>query len=1110
MPVKYEPVFHFEDPNLYKRFVSKIPRATFLDVLRADDKFRNRCFPGFRISDTSPNEVHVHKVFRREILQHRNSGLANHLCEDWLGRSPGLVRSALQSLKVVCAEQTATERWLKPAQDVLSGENHAEILRALAKDLSSEHTPEEILIFVSIIGYGRDQQILRDLVEQGLRYSESSPASPPLSDVSEPSGELCAAMAALAAAEEARAQLIVDLAGETKTAQRELESAVRELQETTEDIAMGEKDTDALSKQIEDLQRRKADVQGALELGKGRRSRLTETLTERKKRTADLAANQAGRMAEADRILRMESQNLENVRASLKALEARHAEKENIEGAVAAQDNAPRNVDGLGNNAVCYQALQRIFRNSVVAFLRGRLPRVFPTDHTLRLQKLFGEHWEKAAQNAIQSRQIGGTNTAVRDGYDLLGINHFFEVFDKFFDKLFAAEADPESTLPRPVKTKLLGNLKTIKDGRDPLSHPVEEEVSFEEAYHLLIEAKQVLSWIGCEAQASEIATLATKLQGGELDVTPPIVRRLPSEDSIYQEFVGRGTVLADLAGCFANPDSRRCLLAGDGGKGKSAVAYRFAQDLSASPGRFQLIIWLSAKRRKFQAGATTAIELPDFANAEEAIDRLLGEYGATDSDLAKSKNEKRGLLMDYLNTLPAFIIADDIDTVLDDYDVVSLFTHEIPHTQSAVLLTSRRDIPGIRSFVVKEFDVDEASQFIKSRVKLFGLNGLAFSQSVVAEIVRATDGSPLYMDDLLRLTKVLDVKAAIRMWQEKKGDEARKYALQRELEKLTSDAKKVLLAAAMRDDPISFAELENILRIPEERLYSSLNELQTLFLFPKPRVVENEQRFQINLNTKKLVRLVEANSDLYSRVERASRALAGQLPNVGRGIVSSLIRQAQLRLNSGKFTEAEAILQEAITKYPNMPDLWGFLGYAYRREGRIADARTQFEMSSKLKGSNREMYFHWIRMEISSQEWSKAVNVADKALRVHPKFYEIVERKVYAQRQAGFDFNRGLHREKAEKMWSDAVDEVKRSIRSPEELESGARQLNASMFSTIVICLDMLGRFRERDSWLERWEKEHPDDPQVSAQRNFLDKKDLMRNQRRGLSVPSLHPSQL
>jgi tetratricopeptide (TPR) repeat protein len=480
-------------------------------------------------------------------------------------------------------------------------------------------------------------------------------------------------------------------------------------------------------------------------------------------------------------------------------------------------------------------------------------------------------------------------------------------------------------------------------------------------------------------------------------------------------------------------------------------------------------------------------IESPDFTTAEEAINRLLDGYGATAQDMEKSTAEKKKLLFDFLNELPAFIVADDIDTLLEDVDVVSLFTHEIPQTASAVLLTSRRAIPGIRNYVVQGFNAAEAEKFIKSRIQLYGLKLDPFSPSVISDIRNATDGSPLYMDDLLRLTGIVDIKSAIRMWNEKTGDEARKYALQRELEQISPDGRRVLIAAAVTDDPVSFAELENVLEFSEERLLSALNELHALFLLPRTPVVEGEQRFQINLNTKKLVRLVEGQTTQYSRIESVSKALAGKLPSVGHTIVSPLIRQAHLRLNADQIADAEAILLKAIEKYPNAADLRGFLGYVYKRIGRTADARSQFEAAYKLKSKNPDMFLHWIKMESAEKNWLKAIDIADRAIKVIPDPYEIVERKVSALRQAGFDLYGGLHREKATKMWSEAVEEIKLRIRPPEQLATGKRQLNASMYFSMVVCLDMLNRLNERNHWLEVWEKEHPDDPKVAQQREFI-----------------------
>jgi hypothetical protein len=45
-------------------------------------------------------------------------------------------------------------------------------------------------------------------------------------------------------------------------------------------------------------------------------------------------------------------------------------------------------------------------------------------------------------------------------------------------------------------------------------------------------------------------------------------------------------------------------------------------------------------------------------------------------------------------------------------------------------------------------------------------------------------------------------------------------------------------------------------------------------------------------------------------------------------------------------------------------------------------------------------------------------------------------------------------------------------------------------MYETIVVCLDMLNEFRDRNYWLDRWEKEHPDDPHVAIEKEYIKQK--------------------
>jgi tetratricopeptide (TPR) repeat protein len=1107
----YQAVYHFLDDNLFETFMAHVSHAQLRAQLRSNEPLRNRCFPGSRITTTLPTDKQLVLAYRREVVERSNGKLASELCAQWVRNNSVLVDIGLRSLGAGAVDAADATSWIEDVHTRLHESDGDERIRGLANTLAGQFPDSEIMIFISIISHGLNQEHVRTLVEQEL----AAVVHDPQIQREGIERELTAAMAAIGELDRLRGELEGRLKSELSEAHTELANLQQEHGQAEERLSKNDKSISELTAQIE---KSKADLQHQQrerEAAKKQKTVLSKAISRQHVTLLKSKASIEERLQEVTLSTKQEAARTEQLQSRLRGIEEKILEAKSKElilatltAGVESQPvfatpkptvlpHAPelnavprqRSSDGVGNNAVCYHGIQRIFRNAVVSFLRERLSRLFPDDHVNRLKKLFGDDWVKAAQNANLSRDNLGTTTTVRDDYDLLGTNHFFNIFDRLYDRLFTPEAGQPPSLPKPVKARFLGNVKAIKDCRDPLSHPVEEEVSFEEAHHLLYSAQEVLKWLGCKTQAMELATLASQLGGNESEDTT-LLRRLPSEDSIYLDFVGRNVLLRDLTECFANSDNKRCVLAGDGGKGKSAAALRFVQSLPNAGGRFQLIIWLSAKKRRFREGVPTTVESPDFTTANDATDRLLTEYGATAEDMYGSVADKKRLLFEYLNAFPAFIIADDIDTVLEDDEAVGLFTHEIPHTQSAVLLTSRRAIPGIRTFNVPGFDAGEAEEFIKSRIRLYGLNTTAFSVSVVRDIARITDGSPLYMDDLLRLAKIVDVSTAIKMWSEKGGDEARKYALQREIDKLSTDGRRVLVAAAVTDAPISFPELEYILEFSEERLFSALSELQTLFLFPKAPAVEGEQRYQINLNTKKLVRLVEGTSEFYARIDNRSKALAGKLPSIDHGILGSLIRQAILRLNAEQHAEAETILLGAIDKYPNAPDLHGVLGYVYKRIGRIADARTQFEAAFKLKATSSEMYLHWQKMEIGEKEWSKALAVADRALKIIPDAYEIVERKVYSLRQAGFDLHRGLHGEKAWKMWTDAVEEVKRRIKAPEILPAGARALNASMYQSIVICLDMLNQIRERNHWLERWEKEHPDDLQIASQKEFLVRK--------------------
>ena len=135
----------------------------------------------------------------------------------------------------------------------------------------------------------------------------------------------------------------------------------------------------------------------------------------------------------------------------------------------------------------------------------------------------------------------------------------------------------------------------------------------------------------------------------------------------------------------------------------------------------------------------------------------------------------------------------------------------------------------------VSGFNEQDAKKFILSRCQIMELDSAIFDRTTVQHIVNITEGSPLFIEDLVRLTAVIHpVQNAIHVWEERGGYEARRYALGPECELLTPNARKVLLAASIWPGPVSFAEIEAVTGASRESVTAALQELQRLFLAPK------------------------------------------------------------------------------------------------------------------------------------------------------------------------------------------------------------------------------------------------------------------------------------
>ena len=601
-----------------------------------------------------------------------------------------------------------------------------------------------------------------------------------------------------------------------------------------------------------------------------------------------------------------------------------------------------------------YQGIQRIYRNAVVQHIRTVLRDNHPHDWERIIQEPFAKEWPTVVERAELPRKVGAISSPIRDAADYLGVNHFHNLFEVHFDVLFPPQESTDTYTRRQEKASVLNWAREIKIVRDPESHPPTEDMAFDDVIRQLDTAGRICAKFSRQA-ADELLALKQQLYSnhptdfGQEDEEeyrrPPLQASLPPRESISPQFIGREDELAMLNDWLQDSSSRVWLLAGDGGKGKTAIAYQFATlTQQQSPEPFEFILWLSAKRRQFVERQIADVTDPDFSDLESALNYMLTEYGFL-GELPSDLDGKKQAVLEYLELLPSLVVLDDINSLEGDIvNSLSFFMSEAVRTRSKFLLTSRLIPFGMDTLTtqISGFPPRSADghKFVESRIRLFGLDRSAFDTRTVNSILTVTDGSPLYIEDLLRLALLgEDLRTVCTEWRDRKGAAARKYALGREFDRLTSDAHEVLLAAALFGAPVSTSEIAVAAGrdFDVDRVQNALVELQNLFLVPKPRIVEDIPRFTLNQNTRELVLDVgqNTNPDRFERIAAAISAVSGKRTGLDRRdriVVGSYTRQAISLVKLGSSAEAENTLKKGLEALPETPDLYGQLGWVYKR----------------------------------------------------------------------------------------------------------------------------------------------------------------------------------
>lgn len=434
------------------------------------------------------------------------------------------------------------------------------------------------------------------------------------------------------------------------------------------------------------------------------------------------------------------------------------------------------------------------------------------------------------------------------------------------------------------------------------------------------------------------------------------------------------------------------------------------------------------------------------------------------------------------LSDFPSLLVVDDIDTVeAQGEDAIQFLVMSVPErTKSRVLLTSRRALFGMANLTtqIEGLSTSDGEKFIKSRCDLMGIS-MTPVLNLKEQLLEVTDSSPLYIEDLLRLTQSgLPIDKAIGLWADKRGNDARKYAIQREYDQLSEDAKQVLLALALQG-PCRSDDICRGLNWSADRLVTALQQLRNMFLMPEIDTSSGKHLLALNRNIGMLVTEIFRGSAAFRRTERLMKAARGELQTKRSEDlqVDACLRRARLLVSQNALKEAESIVVDALKKFPARSDIYATLAWINKKARDFASARMHFTRSHEFGCKDRDMYWHWSEMEASILEWKASADAAALGITKFGDEQGLLYRHGYALYRQGREL---IVEEKS-------PDGLRICRRAQTVLEKAANShssedrnhtLRRQIFRAVALNLETLEEWSALADHFAEWEIVVPDDP--------------------------------
>lgn len=465
----------------------------------------------------------------------------------------------------------------------------------------------------------------------------------------------------------------------------------------------------------------------------------------------------------------------------------------------------------------------------------------------------------------------------------------------------------------------------------------------------------------------------------------------LPDRDFICQDFIGREDVILKLFNWMSDDFSCVRVLAGEGGLGKTSIAFEFASEVAREHlGNAEIVLWFTAKKYQFRGidNAYEEISFTSFSNSIELFKAIAEGLGATPNEIAETTDERLPRLLKHLvSTINSFVVIDDLDSLeINEQKRCIEVCQQLSGSGSRFLFTTRKNATASSSTAIEiqGLSINDFRELLKSWEQRLKIN--SFPDKTVERLHETSKGSPLYTESLLRLIKSgIPVNDAISRWRGNLGVDVRNAALRREVQQLSAEAKRALVTAAVFGE-CSFAEIKMATEFSDMTLADCMNELQSLFLISAPAIAD-QPRFNISNTTRDLVlslgpELIPSFTNFCGKTRSQRYKPKGKKSNSQK--IGSAINQAMALITAGNPDEALKTVDFVIAEHGDThPDLsfmraraLSKLGTSYTMECRKCFKKAHEQGQRKLK-----FFELWYDVESSTEHHETAIEVCTSAI---------------------------------------------------------------------------------------------------------------------------------